>query len=790
MAQTILNVRVRPARVTALVSNTASQEDLLLAVKFLSQLWGGRYCQLLAVETSGDDRLATFRLSQSRPDFVYGIGIDHGQWARAVHEACQSRGYGQLEAKYVENLHDSVEEHITAAHVIHHLRNATTGAGQRDRPLRLIGCDPKSPLMPFIATMFGLHYDNLGSAIPNEGESLTQVASVADFVALHTRIVKDFATVWLDLASYGLHTRMSRLSGFLPPTIVVVDSLPLDLSLFWNLRMEADSDMPVWAIPIPVNSTGDAAVSQALKEWLGAFWDYRLWPNFCRVTSTSAPPDVVNAFAERLSAEFHGTAIKYVDPWEPTNRLPDVTAYDSERQLLVELSRRLLKLSPPRPKILEGIGRGSCLVELVRDVRRRRAVNELQLPPRPSTMAILNAPTPSSISLTRIPPIGDGLEGINIRCSGREKFVSVYLPIGDEILEEVLRVAGIQTQRDEKLACYRPVMKMLGGLEKAARVVTGQQGAILRELLAGPLSFADILGKAKLGKGKLPELAPPEFPKEALSHLDPVAKRVFWRRRQKLLAKTGPSLTGVESLLEFWADRRIVSRQWQLGPCHACLRSFWEPRVNISKPVLCPGCGTRLRLPPKLTMGYSLHRAIAHALGEGIVPVLLTGRFLRRLTRDGFFWIPGVKFQWDQKAGDLDLIACCDGYIVVGECKTLDETPPDTGFWQMILNQFATTIEVGKAVKATAAVLAVMADSFPAGFQEKVDQLTGPSMRSLLLNKADLKRGYRDVSVPGESLTNRLSMGDLVVDPMPERPRSTKSEPREVRTPLFTATYV
>jgi len=86
MGQRILNVRVRPSRVAVLISKAATQDDLLLGLKFLSHLWGGRFCQLLPVEPNGEDSLAAFRLSQSRPDFVYGMGID--DWplsARVTH---------------------------------------------------------------------------------------------------------------------------------------------------------------------------------------------------------------------------------------------------------------------------------------------------------------------------------------------------------------------------------------------------------------------------------------------------------------------------------------------------------------------------------------------------------------------------------------------------------------------------------------------------------------------------------------------------------------------------------
>jgi hypothetical protein len=91
MPQHILNVRVRPCNVAVLVAKTAADDDVMLALRFLSRLWGGRFCLFLAVEPDGNDHAACSRLSDFRPDLVYGLGIDHDAWRARVREACQSR---------------------------------------------------------------------------------------------------------------------------------------------------------------------------------------------------------------------------------------------------------------------------------------------------------------------------------------------------------------------------------------------------------------------------------------------------------------------------------------------------------------------------------------------------------------------------------------------------------------------------------------------------------------------------------------------------------------------------
>jgi hypothetical protein len=145
-----------------------------------------------------------------------------------------------------------------------------------------------------------------------------------------------------------------------------------------------------------------------------------------------------------------------------------------------------------------------------------------------------------------------------------------------------------------------------------------------------------------------------------------------------------------------------------------------------------------------------------------------------------------VKFNRGDEEGDLDLIACCDGHIAVGECKSVEGAGAEAGVWELIMEQFAQTIEVGKACGAAFAVLAVMADSFPGGFQARAEALAGPSLKCLLLNRHNLEAGERDTGTEG---LGRLTLRDLVVDQMPEASQPAPTEPRQIVTPTCSMTF-
>src|SRR5262245_12885298 len=122
MSQRLLNVRVRPGRITVLIRRDAQDSDLLLAFEFFSKLWGGRFGQLLVVDPQACDDRTRFRLSNSRPEFVYGIGLDDNYWASAVRQACQPRRYGRLRPEFVRGFkQDNREEHYLVDHALIHL---------------------------------------------------------------------------------------------------------------------------------------------------------------------------------------------------------------------------------------------------------------------------------------------------------------------------------------------------------------------------------------------------------------------------------------------------------------------------------------------------------------------------------------------------------------------------------------------------------------------------------------------------------------------------------------------
>ena len=568
MAQHILEVRVRPARVAVLIDRGASEPDLRLAFEFLSKLWGGRFGQVHAVDPRSCDGLTRFRLGQSRPDFVYGIGLDDARWSLAVTDACQPRGYGALRPEFVRGLEQSHFEdfQLVDSAILDLFHNRSEGAGQR-RFFRLVSPAAGSPLSSYCAATFGTHSTRLRAELFDQ-ESQFDGATAA-FVELATEFVRGCQRSWLDATGHKLTARIDGVCwGPFPPTVVLVGKPVPDLSLFWNLRAPSDADLPDWVIPVPADGATDPTVLAALKEWLLAFSPYGTRPNCAVVTSESVNEEACRAFAEHLQAALAGSPIDAVDYWGPPNRLPVVTPYEYETAWPVAVAGRRLTLQPPRPKAFEGRGtQRAWFVDLLRDAKTGRAVKGMDLPPSPVASELLNGPCPPKVEHSLVPRYGAGVESVNVRCSAGKEVVVFHLPAGGEVLEEVLREHGVEPIRDEKRSGYLPVIKRFGGLARAAEAFSGQSGAVLGACGDGPKTLRDLKGTCKLGDGTLSGEPYLERVSGYLSRSSDRIKRVGRRRFARHARDGSPQDLKLSSVLEFWADRGVLNRSWKVGPC-------------------------------------------------------------------------------------------------------------------------------------------------------------------------------------------------------------------------------
>ncbi len=772
MGQHLLKLRIRPARVLVLINRDASESDLLLAIEFFSKIWGGRYGQILTVDPNASDPLTEYRLGNSRPEFIYGIGLDDEYWNAATRRACQPRGYGKLCLEFVRNLKQHhFEDYYLADHALIHLWQTRDQRKTHKQALRLVTPEIGSKLSTYCAAMFGIHNDKLRGDM-FDIECLFEGTAV-DLIELAAVFVKSWQQSWLDVTCHKLIPQFIghfAIWGHSVPTVVLVANLVQDMSLFWNLRSASDTRHPTWFIPILFDGgVTDPRIFEMLKDWLLAFNQYDTHSNYCHITSQTVGEADCRLFAEQLRLALVGTPIENVDFEAPRNWIPVVVPYEYETIWPVELDGQKLTIIPPEPKAFEGQGRPrSWIIDLLKDMKTGRDLMELRVPPNLVVFDLLNGMCPPRIEHSRIPRTGDGCESINLRCSGSNEVIDVYLPHSKEILEEILREHGIEPIRDEKRSSYDPVIKRFGELSLAATDFSGQSGIILNSLVNETMTLDQIKSRCKLGGKDVDGKTHLQRIEPYIQNQSERMKRISRQRYRDHLKTSLPENLKLRTLLEHWIDRGILNRQWKITCCE-CSQQYFVPSLNIQKRVICLHCGHRISLPSQVPIGYTLDRAVAHAIKEGIVPVVQTGRFLQGLSYHGFFWLPGVKFNIGTELGDLDILACCDGHLIFCECKNLEETPSDSKVWDEVATQFIETARIAKKCKASLSILASRAIDYPQSVQDRLKDELKESIPYLLLNREDLEKGYRPCK------DNNFTLDDLLPSPFPETPR-VKSE--------------
>lgn len=742
MPTTELEVQVRPSRVVLLIGRESSPEEIKLATQFLSRLWGGRYCPIFAVSASGIDPDIQGWLERDLPDFVYGIGVDHDAWKCVIREISPIWGYGQLQPDFVNRFYTregrSVEDHISFVPVFRRLQQEQGMLGRRS--LYELGVADDCELSPFVAAAFG--HCELGFVrslhIPREnGGYVDKSTSCADFIS-HCRNAIQWRS-WLDVTSLGLAPQFHGASWD-SPTIVVVDSIVPDLALYWRIRGATLHELPQKVIPVPEAELQEENVLDSLAQWVEAMIPLRMSPSPVLVVSETVSIEVLERLSAELRVRIQEVEVLCCD--EHGCYLPSVTLTEGPQTVSVDLSDQVLTWRPPRPALEPYLQSGTWVVELLRDQRTRRVPGELALPSRRGALDALNAPIPPL--LPQSPRrYGMGFSGLNFRCCRDVEVDRHRLPTSEEVLSSILVENNVTSTRDEKRSLYEPAIRLFGGLPQAAEAFVDPMGSVLEALRNGPRRLDEIMNATKLGNRVLPGLARPEGLESALERESPMMQRIATERFDAYWDLHFPGEAKVPSLLEHWADRGVLRRRWQLPKCSRCGLDGWTDNIDILQPVVCQGCGERLRLPDRVPLGYDLNRVVMRAVEQGLGPVALTGRFLNDFCYQGFLGLPGVKYRWDGRDGDIDFIAACDRHLVFAECKDLAETGTESPTWTYIFHQFQALVEVAEHCDADLVVLAVRAADFPRDWRVRVHELVRGRVKALILDGGILEQGNR-----------------------------------------------
>ena len=318
------------------------------------------------------------------------------------------------------------------------------------------------------------------------------------------------------------------------------------------------------------------------------------------------------------------------------------------------------------------------------------------LPKRASILELLNITSGLFYNWNEL--VGLGYEAISVEFKNdpNTRSVRFQLPTETEIFETILADADIKSTKDEKNIRYNQALRLFGKITNASAALTGISWNIIEALLNKPLSYTELKEKAKLGKKKH-NIDLPEMQKTILDRYQGQAKHIAKQRMQSAFRSSLRKDSLDIDILEQLIARKILKRKWKLSPCVMCEKAYWVDHIDLDQPLVCPGCSNLICIPDKVDVGYKLNELVRLSINEGLRPVVLTALFLNNLSRDGFFWTPGMKIDDNGIKTDLDIVACLDGYLIAVECKSLENASDDSAIWgKSILKQLKEPIEAVK----------------------------------------------------------------------------------------------
>jgi hypothetical protein len=771
-------IRIRPQRLVVLLPRHARRSQFLLAVDFLSRIWGGRYSQILPVDGGALGQLAQEHLKASRPDLVYGIDLNHDEWSAIAQECCQPRRYVPLNASSISELYRTNRASLITSYAPIN-KIIQDHPAIEISPFVLWNLRPRSGLAPLFAAAFGMHIakdrDILADRLKVMISSQPRGNTYTSFLQCFRTMEKKWS--WLDMISYKLDVFIHRGGHlFSPPTLVLLEEPLADLALFWTLRTLNDASALNPILPVLTSSVESDVDLAGIADWISSS---RLDSNYVRITSWRSPSEGANRLARRLRARLRGSNVRHCDVVPAVNLLPVVTPRDSERTQQVGRDEFGTVFTAPPPEHVDEVNK-HFMVDLMKDVSTGRVPDECFPPPVRQAVDSLQAITLPSITIVRLPLVGLGVDALNLRCEPGER-ITFQLPSSREMLEGYLTTKEFEVRKDEKRICYEPVIEMLGGLTQTAETFSGLGLRVLEVLEEdGPLAFREISSRLSNQESSRSP-SDDEWWERCLLELPPVAQEISRKRLSEFRRSRVYSTDSVEKLLEIWLARSVVSRQCHLGPCPFCDDKSWLPDIDLRSPTLCPGCHQRRPTRQSVRIGYALNPLVNRAINQGIVPVVLTIRFLKNLTSRGFSFLPGVKGRCPLGAYDFDVFASCDGILAVAECKTMGATPPGTSVWKEAIKQFDRLAAAARRCGAPIAVFASQADAYPRHVATRLRAMASEDLSILLLNRHDLEQGHTQFE-SREGHKRRLTLHDVIPAPSSNRrTRKRRKAPRIVR---------
>lgn len=723
-----VTMAIRPLRLAFVININTSPDELIRYLAYNTSIWGGIHNCLIPNDGHSlrDDWWAI--LQRHNPDKVVFCGEQTPKLMKKVQDNIQPYCIWPWSDK-VDEEHSGGRDgmgNIPMQYVLQHIR------AEQEPITKSKICIPRlpddSPFRLCIAAHIGVTTDEL----TNIYSQLLGVEPLnfrdADFQSYLVGLSEsENYRSPLDMTKWKLslsHEADSLASGF-HLVLCSKDNIE-DICLFWNLRMSSSMISKGKAL-VPIDLLKGRRNLQALADWCN---ENVKGTNFLTLASATVNRRRLVRLRDRLKPLL-AERFKIVEFLHDCFSIERFRAYETQIHEEIVLENRTFTFRKLLPSFAEYMRSGMEWVIDIDFQERGHAGNGF-IPPVYPKLAHLLSGEPSNLALS----LGQGYrvrlaqEQLACRVGHSTGFTGVRLPNEEQLFTSLFQSYGYKTCLTDTHRYIHGMINLLG---------TYREANLLKNT-----GIRDLLGKMQKGHA------------------------YTFTEMKGSLQPGGSSHQEAANLVADLALKGVFLRGYNIR-CPACDLRRWYPISDLAEAMTCAGCLTSLQPPIEAPFHYRLNELMIRGIKEGAIPVLLTVLVFSALGNKSFMFLPSLEVQKAKEKVEIDLLAACDGCLVLAECKDLREGCSSKTVKE-ISEQFSGIVRIAQDIKAQLVFLSVLADTIPDDLQHYLERLRrlnkGIVIHTLL--KVDLERGF----VAKSDLDKKVPAG---LDDLFSKPRRRRS---------------
>jgi hypothetical protein len=710
----------RPLRIAFLFEKEIDKTAVRKILHINSTMWGGFYNVLLPIEANNIEADWRSMLISNDPDFIFASVNISEELLKELEREIQPYAVWKWNEKTLEDI--IKDRHffprVSSYHIIDHISN--------ENPDFL----KESFFLPFVNES-NMYYDYVVSQfgiIPKkESEHIrdsfgTPILSlVQGDLQWYLRFLEDVGarSSPLALTRINLENTYYDFQNTLPFFIVVASAESMkDICLYWNLRMQQNFQGGMIVL------YEDIKTPEGIKNLAGYLKKRLASANFMALCSASINKDLLNELKKDLFPLVVGNGTEFIDLYFSNFPFRGMSTREKRRSQELTFENNKFVATNIRPSFQTTFE--NCRWVLDVDLEDKEEPTDGFIPPKYPGINNLLAGNPEKWLMKL-------LHGYSIR--PHHQAISFLMEHGDErricampppyeLFNSLFGNIGYKIKISDKCKYVQGVTKLFKNLESLKIF----RHKAIRELIKSSKSTSRIPGEM-------------------------IA----------ILRKEGYVDSPLENLLELLSDL-VLNRFYRRGleiHCPSCDLTRWYPMVDIKEIMECAGCTAKFQPSIRANFSYALNELAIRAFDQGTIPVILTILFLKQLADQSFLITPGIELTKDEKSTDIDIVASCDGILILCECKTLenvcykeksseaiDTAETDNKMYEEISDQIRRTIKTAQEIGAPIVFLSTMAETISPELRSKIEELNEECKENIalhILTLSELEKGYRGI---------------------------------------------